>query len=353
VHSSKIADPHSRQGESERHKFYENIGEQNLTPLWEVLHALVPEMPRSPCVSAGWHYRDVRPHLMNAGRLITAKEAERRVLILENPALRGQSSITQTLYAGLQLLLPGEVAPSHRHTQSALRLVLEGEGAYTAVDGERTQMVPGDFVITPSMTWHDHGNPGEVPVVWLDGLDIPLLRFLDAGFAEKYPEDSQPVTRPEDDSLARFGANLVPMDYTAPAVGASPLFNYRYSRTRSVLARVSRGMIDPCHGHALRFLNPTTGRSPIPTIGAYAQLLPSHFYGRPYRTTDSRVFCCLEGEGSIETDAWSFEFAARDVFVVPSWTTYRFTAATESVLFSFSDRPVQQAFGLWREERLP
>jgi gentisate 1,2-dioxygenase len=179
------------------------------------------------------------------------------------------------------------------------------------------------------------------------------LRFLDAGFAEKYPEDSQPVTRPEDDSLARFGANLVPMDYTAPAVGASPLFNYRYSRTRSVLARVSRGMIDPCHGHALRFLNPTTGRSPIPTIGAYAQLLPSHFYGRPYRTTDSRVFCCLEGEGSIETDAWSFEFAARDVFVVPSWTTYRFTAATESVLFSFSDRPVQQAFGLWREERLP
>jgi hypothetical protein len=78
------------------------------------------------------------------GTLITAREAERRVLVLENPGLRGASSITRTLYAGLQLILPGEVAPSHRHTQSALRFVLEGKGAYTAVDGERASMHPGD-----------------------------------------------------------------------------------------------------------------------------------------------------------------------------------------------------------------
>ena len=122
---------------------------------------------------------------MEAGRLISAEEAERRVLVLENPALRGQSCITQSLYAGLQLILPGEVAPAHRHTQSALRLVLDGEGAYTAVDGERTTMRYGDFIITPSWTFHDHGNDGADPVVWLDGLDIPLVRFLDAGFAEK------------------------------------------------------------------------------------------------------------------------------------------------------------------------
>ena len=138
-----------------------------------------------------WKYEDVRADVMASGALISAEEAVRRVLILENPGLPGQASITQSLYAGLQLILPGEIAPSHRHTQSALRFIVEGRGAYTAVNGERTTMRPGDFIITPSWTWHDHGNAdsadGGEPVVWLDGLDIPLLRFLDAGFAENYP----------------------------------------------------------------------------------------------------------------------------------------------------------------------
>ena len=337
---------------TERQRFYEVIGAHDLAPLWEVLGALVPERPDTTCVPAGWRFNEVRPHLMEAGRLITAKEAQRRVLILENPALRGSACTTQTLYAGLQLLLPGEIAPSHRHTQSALRLVLEGQGAYTAVDGEQTQMLPGDLVITPSMTWHDHGNPGGEPVIWLDGLDIPLLRFLAAGFAEKYPEETHPVTRPADDAVGRFGANLAPLDYAAPAAGASPLFNYRYSRTRSALTRISRTRADPVHGHALRFLNPTTGGPPMPTIGAYVQMLPAKFPGRPYRATDSRIFCCLEGTGRVETDDWSFEFGARDVFVVPSWISHRLAAAEETVLCSFSDRPVQQVLGVWREERV-
>src|SRR5207245_8942479 len=136
--------------------------------------------------------------------------AGRRVLILENPALLGQSCITQSLYAGLQLILPGEIAPSHRHTQSALRFIVEGHGAYTAVDGERTTMHPGDFIITPSWTWHDHGhegnghgNAGGEPVVWLDGLDIPIVRLLNASFAEPGAADVQPVSRPEGDSPAR------------------------------------------------------------------------------------------------------------------------------------------------------
>jgi hypothetical protein len=62
----------------------------------------------------------------------------------------------------MRLLLPGEIAPSHRHTASAILLIVEGRGAYTSVDGERTPMEPGDFVITPSWTSHDHGNPGDV-----------------------------------------------------------------------------------------------------------------------------------------------------------------------------------------------
>src|SRR5687767_1998693 len=185
-----------------REKLYRDMEPFNLTPLWEVLHSLVPPQPASPCVPALWKYEEVRPFLMRAGEAITAEEAVRRVLILENPALRGQSAITQSLYAGLQLILPGEVAPSHRHTQSALRFIVEGSGAWTAVDGERATMRPGDFIITPSWTWHDHGSEADGPVVWLDGLDIPMLRFLDAGFAQNSTDRSQKVTRPEGTSFA-------------------------------------------------------------------------------------------------------------------------------------------------------
>jgi gentisate 1,2-dioxygenase len=288
---------------------------------------------------------------MEAGDLITAKEAERRVLILENPGMKGQSCITQTLYAGLQVLLPGEIAPSHRHTQSALRLVLEGGDAYTAVDGERIPMSPGDLIITPSMTWHDHGNTGSAPVVWLDGLDIPLLRMLDAGFAEKYPQETHPITRPEGHSAAQFGSNLAPIDHVPSANRASPLCIYAFSNTRAALHSLRRaGPPDPYHGYAQKFLHPTTGGPPVASIGCYVSLLPQHFSGSPYRSTDGRVFCCLEGEGRIDTNDWSFEFGARDVFVVPSWIAYQLVASTDTIVFSFSDRPVQQALGLWREE---
>jgi gentisate 1,2-dioxygenase len=150
--------------------------------------------------------------MIEAGALITAKEAERRVLILENPGLRGQSKITTDLYAGVQLVLPGEVAPAHRHSQSALRFVLEGDGAHTAVNGERTPMHYGDFIITPPMAWHDHGNETDQPMFWLDGLDIPIVQFLDASFSEHHDEDEQPIARPVGDAQARYGSNLLPVD---------------------------------------------------------------------------------------------------------------------------------------------
>ena len=169
---------------AEREAFYRKIDGENLTALWNVMGDLITPEPKSACRPYLWRFDAIRAHMMEAGRLITAKEAERRVLILENPGLRGQSKATTSLYAGIQLVMPGEVAPAHRHSQSALRFILEGKGAHTAVDGERTKMQPGDFVITPSMTWHDHGNETDEPMFWLDGLDIPLVQFFDASFAE-------------------------------------------------------------------------------------------------------------------------------------------------------------------------
>ena len=336
----------------DRHAFYARIGRLHMTPLWEVLGALVPPAPKSPVAPALWRYDEVREHVMDAGRLITAEEAERRVLILENPALRGQSAITQSLYAGLQLILPGEVAPAHRHTQSALRLVLDGEGAYTAVDGERTTMRRGDFIITPSWTFHDHGNDGDQPVVWLDGLDIPLVRFLDAGFAEKGTVRSQADARPEGDALARYGSNMLPLDFEQAAHEPTRVFVYPFERTRESLLGISRGAIDSHHGFKLRFVNPATGRSPMPTIGTYAQRLPGGFETRSYRSSDSTVHVCLEGGGRAQVGEQSFQFGERDVFVVPSWHALSLAAGEDTVLFSFSDRPVQQALGLWRDERM-
>jgi gentisate 1,2-dioxygenase len=335
----------------ERRAFYERIDGENMTALWNVMGALITPEPRSPCRPALWRYEAIRHHLLHAGSLITAKEAERRVLILENPGLRGQSKITTSLYAGIQLVMPGEVAPAHRHSQSALRFVLEGKGAHTAVDGERTRMEPGDFVITPSMAWHDHGNESEAPMFWLDGLDIPVVQFLDASFAEGLGEDQQPLTRPEGDSFARFGQNLLPVDHESRSK-SSPVFNYPYARTREALeAMKAREAWDACHGLKLRYTNPVSGGDAIPTIGTFIQLLPKGFETARYRSTDATVFTVVEGRGRSRIGDQTFGWGPRDIFVTPSWVPVSHDASEEAVLFSYSDRPIQKALGLWREDR--
>lgn len=342
---------------ADREALYRDMSPHHLTPLWEVLHALVPPQPRSPCVPALWKYAQLQPFLRRAGEVITAEEAVRRVLILENPALRGQSAVTQSLYAGLQLILPGEVAPSHRHTQSALRFIVEGRGAYTAVDGERTTMHPGDFIITPSWTWHDHGNEVDEPVVWLDGLDIPMIRFFDAGFAETGSAKSQPVTRAEGASYARYGHNMAPVRGDAPFGATSPIFSYPYERSREALHQLERAApLDAWDGYKLRYLNPLTGGTPMPTIQPFLQRLPAGFAGQPWRQTDGAVYSVVEGAGTAYVEGPAgplrFDFEARDHFVVPSWQTLRLQSDAGCVLFSFSDRPVQQALGIHKEERL-
>ena len=347
--SSKVAANAIQQ--NQRQMYYDRIAQDHMTPLWEVLGALVPKQPNSPALPALWRYADLREKVIEAGRLITAEQAERRVLILENPGLAGQSAITQSLYAGLQLILPGEVAPAHRHTQSALRFVMDGEGAYTAVEGERTTMRRGDFIITPSWTFHDHGNLGDQPVVWLDGLDIPVVRFLDAGFAEHAHSASQDTVRPEGDALARYGNNMVPVDFYQSPAEPTRVFVYPYDRTTESLNHIATGKPDPHFGHKLRYVNPATGASPMPTIGAYAQRLPAGFETLPYQCTDGTVYVCLEGEATVSVGDKEWQLQRDDIFVVPSWQPLKFLAKRNTTLFSFSDRPIQQSLGLWREAR--
>jgi len=335
----------------ERQAFYERLDRVDTAPLWEVLNRLVLPQPQPAIVPALWKYDEVRALLMEAGRLLTVQEAERRVLVLENPGIRGASQITQSLYAGLQLIQPGEVAASHRHAASALRLVVEGDGGgYTAVDGERTSMRTGDFVLTPSWTFHDHGNLGSSPVIWMDVLDVPIVNTFDTSFSEHHPQETQPVSRLEGDAGARYGAGMLPIEYTPPRP-SSPAFNYPYSRSRPALEQLARDRsIDRCHGVKMQYVNPATGGYPLPTIAAFLQLLPKGFSGAAYRSTDSTIYHVVEGRGRSRIGSETFTWGPRDIFVVPSWQPVSHEASEEAVLFSASDRAAQKALGLWREE---
>jgi gentisate 1,2-dioxygenase len=305
-------------------RFSKEIASLDMKPLWERTGRLAPGTAARPAI---WRWSDTRPLLMRACELITAKQAERRVLMLENPALAGTTFSTTTLFTGLQAILPGEIAPTHRHTPNALRLIVEGEGAYTAVDGERIAMRPGDFIVTPGWTWHDHGNEGTAPVVWLDGLDTAFANLLGAHFREDSPDEKQ----------ASRGA-------------ADSLLSYPYEQTRSALERLSRSeKAHPSHGWKLRYSHPVTGRDPFPTMAVFMQWLPKGFAGRGLRSTDGAVYCVVEGRGRAEVGPARFELAPHDVFVIPSWEIHRFEAETDCLLFSYSDRAAQEALGFWRE----
>jgi gentisate 1,2-dioxygenase len=323
-----------------REAFYERIAKKDMAPLWKVMKSVVTNEPVTRSQPHVWHFNDVKNLVLESGGLITAEEAERRVLILENPGMHGESKATNTLFAGVQMIMPGEVAPAHRHASSAIRFVLDGEGAYTAVEGEKAYMAPGDFVITANWAPHDHGNTSDKPMLWLDVLDFPAVNFYEASFAEHFEAETQTTTRQDGDSEAFYASGVLPDG--AVIMNRSPVINYTYKRTRPILKR---------HGARVRYANPVTGGPVLPTMGAWLAMLPEGFSGEPYRATDGTVFVCAEGEGSTTVDGKVLEWGPQDVFVVPSWKRYSHKASKQSVLFSISDRPAQESLGIWREEK--
>ena len=317
--------------------FSAHIATLGLSPLWERKARL---LPGSDCVPALWRYEELRPLLLQSTELISKKQAERRVLVMENPQLRGTSFITNSLYAGLQIILPGEVAPSHRHTPSALRFVVEGVGAYTAVDGARIPMRPGDFVVTPPWAWHDHGNLGSAPVVWLDGLDTPFAQLFGAHFREN--QAGNQADNQADNKQAQAAA--------VEAI-SSPLI-FRFDATRAALTALAGGLPHAAHGHTLRYTNRAHGGHAFLTMSARMQLLAKGFRGQPYRATDGTVFHVAEGHCRVDMGGSVHRLQTHDTFVVPPWESYRFEADEDCFVFSFSDRAAQEALGYWREELL-
>lgn len=345
---------HEKEGIEDDGAYRKQLAALNVAPLWDVLKGLVPAQPRPQARPHVWRWSMMRERLIESGAVISAEEAERRVLMLGNPGMGGLPHATDTLYAGLQLILPGEVARAHRHTQSALRFVLEGEGGYTSVDGVRTKMLRGDFIVTPPWTWHDHGNDGNGPVMWLDGLDLPLVSFLRAGFREEYVSGQFPRKGDSDQVFDRYANGLLPLEHTH-AGPVSPIFNYPYERTREVLERLARrGEMDPCHGVNVRYANPLTGDWAMPTIAASMRLIPRGHTTEQFRSTDGAILVGVEGEPSVDIEgAGRFPIDANDVFVVPGWSRWRMSAGAgeDAVLFVYSDRPVYEKLGLYCEQR--
>jgi len=337
---------------SERRAYYHKLEPTHTAPLWEVLERLLTPEPTTQAQVHRWDYQQLRPLLLESGDLLTAEEAERRVLVLENPSFPGESRTTSTLYAGLQLILPGETAPAHRHSPSALRLLVEGEYGFTTVDGERTTMREGDFVITPSWAWHDHGNDGDGPVIWLDGLDIPSLQYFESIFSEHHSDSRQALGRPEGDSMARFGSGLLPMAARSPYGATSPIFNYPYQRTRQALVQAASGAEpDPHLGTTLRYANPIDGGWAMPTMATWMTHLQAGQSTLPLRSTDSLVIHVVEGEGEITLNDNCIAFGPKDVIAVPVWHWRSLRASSDCFLFCFSDRVVHEKLGFYREQR--
>ena len=328
-------------------EYYEKLAAQHVRALWTIPGTMAPE-PTLDEVPWVWHAKDLWPLLEEAADIVTADEAERRALNASNP--KRAFGTSHNLVAGYQMVLPGETAPAHRHTPSAIRLMLQGAGI-TTVEGEPVWMERGDLVLTPPVSWHDHRHPGDTPMIWLDGLDVPFVRGQHAQFAEEYPgEQLQELTKPQDASVAEYGAGLVPAHSTW-SKRHSPLNKYPYSTTRPALLRLWEAEGKPRTGSTLEYVNPLTGGPVIPTIASYITYLPEGGTSKWERHTPSKVYCVLEGKGHTIVGDERLDWEENDFFVVPSWYGYQHTADQgDAVLFALSDWPIYEPFGLVRRE---
>ena len=334
-------------------EFLAGLSQFNVGPLWKFLgQALTPE-PKSQARPHLWRWQELRPQLLRSGELVSAAEAERRVLMLLNPGLEGRIATTHTLYGGLQLILPGEVARTHRHTPNALRFIMEGEGAYTVVDGEKLTMSFGDFVLTPNWTWHDHGSESTGPVVWLDGLDIPLIHLLEGVFFEPYAQEEQPLTKPVDASVADYGKSGLLPTWQRSTSSHSPLLKYTWKDAREAVMSLGPDTASPFDGLMLEYVHPVTGGPALPTMASFLQRLKPGQKTEPHRHSVSAVYLAVEGYGRTTIEGKTYEWSPGDVFALPTWLWHEHenrSASEDAILFSFTDAPVMKAMSLYREQ---
>jgi gentisate 1,2-dioxygenase len=302
-------------------RLFAEAAAQDAQPLWTVMDAMVPPHPEPKAVPHVWRYTAMRPLLERSGNLVGTQDAERRVFMLINPALKPPQT-TDTLYAGLQLILPGEVARAHRHVAFALRFIIEGDAAYTAVGGEKVTMRRGDLVLTPSWEYHDHGHEGDGPMVWLDGLDLPVYQFFPANFAQPYAEERFPSQPAPAESHLRYP--WADMEARLEAEDGPYVFaEYAHRDSGGPVSRV---------------------------IGAAAERIAKGSSSPTRRETAGVIYHVYKGRGVTQVGGERLEWEKGDTFCIPSWMPYRHEAAKDTYLFRYDDRPVLDAIGAYRRE---
>jgi gentisate 1,2-dioxygenase len=344
--------PRFRSDEPALDALYADLSGEHLQPLWE-LHGLLTPAPRVRSVPYRWRADDLAKLARRAGDLVPIERGgDRRVLAMSNPGLDGAPFISSTLWAAVQYLQPHEAAPAHRHTPAALRFVLDGQGVYTLVDGDPVAMSRGDLVLTPSWTFHEHHNPGESPMMWLDVLDLPVVAALDAVFFEQGPDadvDRASATRSSAERRWGSGAGLVPAG-TTDLPSHSPLLVYRWQHTDAALDALLE--TDDVPDATVRFRDPSRDRDVMPTMRCEMRRVLAGTSTRTDRQTGTRVCAVLDGTGTVTLGGESFGLSPGDVFVVPSWCTHQLHAQSRLDVFITSDSPVLEALGLHRSEQV-
>ncbi|PAT40086.1 NADPH dehydrogenase [Vandammella animalimorsus] len=337
--------------------YYRQLESLNAGALWTVANKIEPWEPKSQSLPMLWRYRDLREHVLRSVDLVTPEKAGRRVIYLDNPGRSDVAAAVGWLYSGLQVMHPGEKASAHAHSSSALRFIMEGRGAYTIVDGHKMTLGANDFVLTPNGCWHEHGvEEAGLPCIWQDGLDIPLVNAMEAGFYAVHPDLHQAVGYPVDDTVALWGApglRAQALDWAQPY---SPLFKYQWEPTYEALRRLAASRQDcPFDGALMHYVNPVTHGHVMATIGASMQLLRPGFVGKAHRHTGSFLYHVAKGSGYSVIGGRRFDWQEHDIFCVPSWAWHEHVNTSQSedaCLFCFNDLPVMEKLALYRQEAL-
>ena len=294
-----------------------------------------------------WKWSKIRDGLVAAGRLVTTNyKGSRRAISLIHPDL--SESSTFTLNMAVQLVKAGEAVYSHRHTNAAMRFVIEGgEGVYTITDGEKCVMEPGDLVIQPSWGWHNHINETDRDAIWIDCLDSGLMRMLRTMFQEPHPaEDVRLFNSPMDTAVRNPGLLAPPGKLPTKLV-------YKWSETRRALSQMLPENESPFDGKCLEYRNPVGGGATFPTFSCWIQMLDGKKETEPHRHTSNQLYYVVEGGGVTEVEGEKLQWETGDFFVVPNWSWHRHqnsSAREPAILFSTTDRPLHEAIGVYREE---
>jgi len=342
---------------------YAEISSRNMFPFWakssDVEHDEIRQLMNGPKpIPFRWSYKDdIEGLLHRSAQLVTTGDTDRRSLVLINPGLAPRRATVSTLYTAYRLNDPNEIMPPHRHTVSAIRFGLTGNKNFTGVEGEDITFGPGDMVLTPRDTWHNHGNTGDEPAINLSVLDYPLVENLNAlAFDHDYKEGGvakkkQSARFPSDYSARVYGTGgLKPrfVDHFRGVGGSSPMYVYRYDVMRELLDK-HRDFAGNAHeGLLIEYVDPLTGGPVYRTMTFFMQMVRAGETTLPLKQSASLLVAPFEGRGHALIDGERFELAAFDTVAIPGghWVQYVNDNSDPLILFVASDEPALAAFGL-------